>query len=406
MQKQKFKLILLGTDGNAYGMARLAHQRYEVKSLILGKRSQATTKHSRIVDIGIYKNLDKQEVFVNTMKEIGKKLKLKYDKLILISCGDTYTELIINNKQELKEFFITPYIDKELYEKLENKDSFYQTCQIYQFDFPETYVVTYEKRDSCKINFSFPVIVKANDSIRYLEAQFEGRRKAYIALSQHELDSILGRIYNSSYRGNIIVQDYIPGDNSASFVLSSYSNKKGEVKLMSWGDVLLEHCHPNEIGNYAAIISSKNQEMYYKIKKFLETIKYVGYAHFDIKYDERDQKYKFFEMNIRQGRGSYYINGSGYNIIEYLIEEYVYQRELELAYCEKEWLWLDVPKSTLLQYVNVGCLPKIRELLKKRKYGFTLFYWKDFNIKRYYMIYRLYKNAHKIFLSYFNQKGF
>ena len=405
MKKKLFKLVLLGTDKNVYGMARSLHELYGVKSLAMGKRWLLPTKYSRIVDVIINDGFDKQTIFMKKMQEVGKKLSLEYEKIILISCGDNYTELIVNNKKELNKYFITPYIDKELHKKLEDKDKFYKICEKYELDYPKTYICTYQDKKKLAVPFSFPVAIKPADSIRYLDAQFEGRKKAYKANNQNELEEIIRRIYNSSYRGNIIVQDYIPGDDSASFVLNTYSDANGKVKWMSWGDVLLEHYHPAEIGNYAAIVSSNNQEIYDKFTKFLEEINYVGFSHLDFKYDKRDNKYKLFEINIRQGRGSYYVTGSGHNIVRHLVEEYVYGKDVKRTYCQEEWLWLDIPKEILLKYVNQSYLGQIKRLIKEKKYGFTLFYKKDFSFKRYLMLHKLYQLAHKIFLSYFNQRG-
>ena len=37
-----------------------------------------------------------------------------------------------------------------------------------------------------------------------------------------------------------------------------------------------------------------------KVKNLLEDLHYVGFSNFDIKYDKRDGKYRFFEINTRQ----------------------------------------------------------------------------------------------------------
>ena len=46
-----------------------------------------------------------------------------------------------------------------------------------------------------------------------------------------------------------------------------YKTKNGKVKMMCLGQCILEEHTPYGIGNYKAIISSSNDEIYQKIKK-------------------------------------------------------------------------------------------------------------------------------------------
>lgn len=97
-------------------------------------------------------------------------------------------------------------------------------------------------------------------------------------------------------------------------VLTCFSGKDKKVKMMCLGHVLLEEHTPHGSGNHAVIITEHQEELMTKVKNLLETIGYVGFSNFDIKYDVRDNRYKFFEINTRQGRSNYYVTGSGFNV--------------------------------------------------------------------------------------------
>lgn len=403
--KQKFVAVLLGTDANSYGMARSFYEEYNIKSIVLGKARLYATKYSDIVQVKTFDNFDKQEVFIEKIMEIAKENSQKYEKMILISCGDGYTELIVNNKNKLEEYFVVPYVDKDLKEKLENKENFYLMCEKYGLEYPKTYICTYKNKNKINIPFGYPVAVKPSNSISYLDCSFVGKKKSFKANNEKELKEIVKRIYGSKYRDNVIIQDFIPGDDSSMYVLNCYSNKKGEVKGMCLGHVLLEEYSPGNIGNYTAIISTGESEIYKQTKEFLERIKFVGFSNFDIKYDERDKKYKFFEINIRQGRSSYYVTGCGMNMAKFLVDEYIYKTNNKIVYNENEWLWLGVSKGVVLKYANESQKQKIKEMIKNRKYGHTLIYKKDINIRRMILIsklYGVYKNNYKL---YYNKRG-
>ena len=397
--KQKFLPIILGTDANAYGLARSFNEKYNIKSLSLGVSGLIETKKSKIINVKIYKDL--KENFTQIMENIGKEYKEKYEKLILLSCAEWYTDLIVTNRKKLEKYFILPFMDKNLKDKLEDKESFYNICEKYNLDYPKTYIVTKQNYKKIYLPFDYPVAVKPSSSTDYSKVDFEGKEKSYKANNEKELKQIVNNIYKSDYKSNIIVQDFIPGKDDTMWVMNCYSNKKGKVKMMCLGRCILEEHTPYGIGNYKAIISAGNKELYEKIKNFLEDIKYIGFSNFDLKYDYRDKKYKLFEINIRQGRSSFFTTAAGLNLSKYLVEDYIENKDKKIEYNYNKHLWLATPKNLLKKYVyNKECLKEAKKLIKEKKYTYTLKYKKDKNLYRWFWINRIYLKDYKLFKLY------
>ncbi len=398
---EKFLPIILGTDANAYGMAKSFHSLYGIKSLAIGKAALIETKNSKIVDVKIYENLTDDKIFKKVMEEIGKEYKEKYSKLILISCAEWYTDLIVNNRKILEKYFILPFMDKKTKDSLEDKESFYNICEKYNLDYPKTYIVTKENKDKIKLPFSYPVALKPSSSKDYSEVSFEGKEKSYKIKDEKTLIKVINDIYSSGYKSNIIVQDFIPGDDDTMWVMNCYSNKKGKVKMMCLAHCILEEHTPYGIGNYKALISDGNEELYKKIKDFLEDIKYIGYSNFDLKYDHRDNTYKLFEINIRQGRSSFYTTAAGNNLAKYIVDDYILDKDEETKYNYNKHLWLATPKNLLKKYVyNKDVLNEALELIKEKKYTYTLKYKKDKSLYRIFWVNRIYMKDYKLFKLY------
>lgn len=396
----KFLPIILGTDANAYGMARSFYDEYNIKPLALGKVALKETKNSKIIDSMIIPNLDQKETFLKTLFDIKKQYK-NTDKFILISCAEWYTDLILENKKELENDFILPFMDKGLKDKLENKASFYEMCEKYNLDYPETYIITYETKDDIKLPFDFPVAVKPSSSTDYSKVEFNGKEKSYKASDMDELNKIIKNIYSSAYRREIVVQDFIPGNDDTMWVLNCYSNKEGKVKMMCLGQCILEEHTPYGIGNYKAIISKGNDEIYKKIQNFLEDIHYVGFSNFDLKYDYRDGKYKLFEINIRQGRSSYFTTAAGFNLAKYLVEDYILNIDNPTEYNTNNHLWLAAPVKVLKKYApNKKVLNEALKLIKNKKYSFTLKNPKDKSIYRWFWTNVIYFKDYKRYKMY------
>ena len=72
---ETFVPILLGSDMNAYGMARSFHEEYGIKSLVLGRAALSATANSKILTLREIPNLNEQEVFLPAILKIAEEFK-------------------------------------------------------------------------------------------------------------------------------------------------------------------------------------------------------------------------------------------------------------------------------------------------------------------------------------------
>lgn len=401
-----FQPILLGSDFNVYGMARSFYDKYQIKSLAYASTQLAPTKYSKIVEVNVISGFNEDPVFINTMRELSKTLNdnIKY---LLIACGDGYAKLVSKHKEELSKWFICPYVDFDMFEKLEDKVSFYNICEKYDLPYPKTKIIDkdmVENDEEIKLDFEFPVALKPANSVEWLDVQFEGRQKAFTLKTRAEFDTLLTKIYKAGYTDKMICQDFIPGDDSHMRVMNAYVDQNHKVQMMCLGHPLLEDPSPEAIGNYMVIMPDYNEEIYQRIKNFLEDINYTGFANFDMKYDPRDGEYKLFEINLRQGRSSFYCTLNGYNLAEYVTEDRIYSKERATVYGNGDMLWLGVPSKVFKEYAKDNeYKQKALEMLNNNKYGTTAFYDKDKSFKRNLLMKYSFYNFIKNFKQYFKQ---
>ncbi len=378
---KEFEIVLLGSDMNAYGFARSLHEQYGIISHSVGKLELNYIKYSKILNHHIVDDFEDEEVFVDALLKLYSKLNC--EKVLLIACGDTYVDKILENRAALEEKYIIPYIDLELADTLQHKSSFYNLCEKHGLDYPKTQVIDKNNFETYDLNLKFPIVLKAANSVMYWLTEFEGRKKAFLIHDKAQLDDTLCRIYNSTYTDEFIMQEFIPGDDSSIAVVNNYSTQDGKVVMQVFGNVLLEDHSPNGIGSHMAIMSGREDELLLKIKNFLESINYVGFANFDLKYDKRDNKYKFFEINLRQGRSSFITTHAGCNLGKYIVEDYIYNKPIAYETGQEDRIWSVIPKSVILKYVkDEEKKAKFKEVYKKNGYCNSLIYKEDLNFKR------------------------
>ncbi len=398
--ERDFIPVLLGGDINTYSVARAFYEEYRVQTYVFGKYDNGPSYGSKITIYTANPAMDHDDVFLETINGFAKAHADK--KIVVMGCGDNYVALVSKHKAELEPNIIAPYIDFEMMNMFQQKKLFYKFCDEYGLDYPSTIIYEKEMGLDFEMNFPYPVILKPSNGIQYFDHPFPTMKKVFRIHSREELEQAIKDTYASGYTDSMIIQDTIPGNDEFMRVLTSYSGKDGKVKMMCLGHVLLEEHTPKGMGNHAVIITEPNDELMEKAKKLLEDLHYTGYSNFDIKFDSRDGKFKFFELNTRQGRSNFYVTGSGFNVAKYIVEDYVYNKEIPFKTAQEEHLWTVVPKKVIYKHVKDEALKnKVRELVAAGKVVNPVFMKGDFKLNRWLRMVKQHLSHYKKFDTYY-----
>ena len=380
-----FEILIAGTDANAYYMARCYHEAYNKKANLLGKTPMIYTKYTNILNVIYNDKIWTEQGFLDAIEDF--RLTHPGKKILLISSNETYAAFISKNKDKINDQFVFNYPNIDIINSLIMKETFYKTYENSVLDFPKTIYYNCSNPTEISDNFSYPVIVKPSNVIEYNHINFEGKNKIYKVESYVELQNVVNKIVENGYKDTLILQEFIPGDDSYLFDAVVYCGKDKKVKLISFAQIGLQEHSKTMVGNAAVLINGYNQygnssEMINTIKTFMENIGYQGFAEFDMKYDYRDKKYKVLEINARQGRCSYYIVPAGYNLVKILADDLIYNKEMNFEVVDKEILLSFVPKGVVKKYItNEDFKNKALSLWKKQVTN-PLKYKKDTDIKR------------------------
>ena len=384
--EDKIKILIIGTDINSYYMSRCYHELTGKKADVIGNRAIPYTKISNPI---IIENFNNKENFKKALIEYGEKNK-DY-KILLIATSDLYVKMVSEEKGLLEKYYVFNYPDINIVNNLLIKERFYEIYRDMGIDIPETYIYKCDEKENInKIKEKFkeyPIIIKPSDGVEYhnLEVILD---KVYKVYNSEELEKTILKIKEAGYRNNLIIQEFIPGDDSALFDSIFYVGKNKKAQIATFAQIGLQERTPTGIGNCTVLVNGFDEhgykeELIYRLKDFLEKIGYQGFAEFDMKYDSRDGKYKVLEINPRQSRSGYYVCATGHNLIEYLIDDLILNKEKEFKIIKEKIVLSFVPKKIIKKYIENKKLKKeINKIIKNKKIVNPLKYNKDNTFKR------------------------
>lgn len=381
------KPIIIGGDILAYSYAREFHRAYGIEHcIVLTMHDIKMLSASRFTDYRQGINIHDSESLYTTLEAIAAELKAQdtHNIPLILGCDDVHARLISQGKKRLQAAgIVVPYINFELLDSITQKHVFYDLCEELDIPYPETWYFSCGEDGPETLpvdDFPYPLIAKPSNSAQFQEAEptVEGWRKIYEIESPEELARVWHAIRVSDYSNELVLQDFIPGDDDSIRTLTTFSDANGELRVVSGGMVCLQDHDPTALGNPVCIMGDKETIIIEHAKKMLAHLKYRGFANFDIKYDSRDGSFRFFEVNTRCGRNTYYMSLGGVNFTTLFVREFITGEPIPYTEAYNPFVFSVVPEYVLKRSIqNQAVLHRCLTTLHKTDNPYVLRYKPD-----------------------------
>ena len=139
MRDLPFVAVALGGDMNCYGVARAFYEAYDIKTIMIGKMPIFPTAHSKLLEKHYDANLMDDDVLIKKLTEVQEQHPGK--KKFLFGCNDEYVRHITHNRERIAKIsddFIIPIIGEDLFNRLDDKYTFYAMCEEYGLPYPKS----------------------------------------------------------------------------------------------------------------------------------------------------------------------------------------------------------------------------------------------------------------------------
>ena len=175
--EDNIKVLIIGTDINAYYMSRCYHELTAKKADIIGSRAIPYTSISNPI---IVKDFNNKNNFKKALIDYGEKNNT--NKILLIATSDLYVKMVMEEKSLLEKYYVFNYPDINIVNSLLVKETFYEVYKNMGLDMPETLIYKCNQNDNInkikKYFKEYPIIIKPSNPVEY-----------------HKLEETLDKVY-------------------------------------------------------------------------------------------------------------------------------------------------------------------------------------------------------------------
>ena len=347
--------VIIGGDFGVYGIGRCFNEAFGCDCICVGSQPTKSITRSTFFDVRhVGAHADDTQLLDALMTIAGDRGD---KKLILMANHDIFSAFVARNMETLSPHYALPFPSKTVMDSLMDKAEFARACERVGINTPRTLAVEFSGGNDdawCapEIPFDFPVVAKPANGEPYDVLEFEGKRKIWFIDSPAQLAQLWETLKDVGFRDTFLVQELIPGDNTAMRSITAYVDSRGEVTLIGSARVLLEDHAPTMIGNPVAMITEDFPSLWADACALLTQNGYRGFANLDVKIDPSDGRALFLEVNPRIGRNNWYMAAAGANPMIPMVADLIDGVACEQAQATDEILYTLVPDSLLLRYIT------------------------------------------------------
>ncbi len=349
-----FDVVLLGSGLGIYALSRAFHEAYGVVSTVLAVKAPEPMLRSVTCEVVDLPSGVDDAGRLQALLDLAQQ-RPAGRRTLLLGNTDGDIDFIARHADTLNPHYALRIPSAETVKKLADKAHFAQLCTDLEIAIPDTVVIDFggeQMPELPHLPFSFPVVAKPAVAEPHVRLRMAGKKKVYFLQNREELLDLIQRLHSAGFQDRFVVQELIPGDDTAMRSITAYRDAQGNITLLAGAKVLLEEHTPDALGRPAAMITADFPEQFAQVRRLLEATNYVGFANADIKEDPRDGSQRFLEINPRIGRNSYYVTGAGANVATFLVADAVENRVTEPCVGVPEILYSIVPTSLILRYMT------------------------------------------------------
>lgn len=286
---QKHPAVVLDLSPNGIGICRSLTKK-NIKIYAYDTKQRYKIGKTRYASCGICPDpIKEEEDLLAFLINIGEEFDRK---AVLYTCSDDYLKFLSSQRERLSDYYLFSIPDQTMIESVLDKRLTHRLAMEYNIPSPKTFFLEHtDQLEEAIENVTFPCILKPAFSADYRKRM---NKKAIIIHNENQLREKYN--YYEQF-GEIMIQEFIPGDENCGYELGVFIDDDFKVKAAMTVQKLSQF--PPVFGTGTLLISKRDESVISAGVSLLNSLKFKGLANVEFKKDPRDQQLKFIEINAR-----------------------------------------------------------------------------------------------------------